>query len=867
MPPKEQELNTSESSRTNYKDELLEFNSALDAQFRTVGIDKLLEKRSNLIDKILISLWEKYKLASTAFSLNAVGGYGREVLHLHSDIDISIITSHPVSDGDAASLESFITELWDLGLEFGHSVRTLDQMDEEIERDAVTATNMLDIRTLCGEPDHAKAVLKNLYNDDLWSSKKFWKAKLEEQKKRHNKLEKKNLSMQPDLKNSPGGLRDIQTIIWVARKHYSVSDPDALNRIGYFTNEEYSELLECQYFIWRIRWSLHEVAGRAENQLLFEYQADVASLMGFGDSGNIAIEKMMRQLFRAMKRVFELNQMLMLFLNSDQNPSTKNDVYLINNEFEIRGNLIHARHNDVFIDRKQIISMFVLISLEHKKIEGISAETLRLLRQVRRRILGDLQDFSACRQEFIKLFRSQYGLGTALNFMHRHGVLEVYFPQWREIVGQMQFDLFQAFTVDEHTYRVLRNLHNFETKKVEKSKSLAANLYKNLDNKLPLRIAAMFHDISKGRGGDHSILGSIDAEQFAEFHELRSSEVRLIKWLVKNHLLMSITAQQQDIFDIDVIAEFAKSIGTQGKLDMLYCLTVADVSATNDNLWSDWKASLVGQLYVATKKALRNGLENLLEYKSVVKENKREALRLLENRAKFDKEMGNKILHFWEKIPPSFFGRYDPDEIAVYTQRIIENSPDKTLISVDGNAGSGCSEIFVYVKDRKGLFVSLFKTLSNLNIATQEAHITVTKDDYVIETLKILDFNNAPINDNFRLRELETKLRQVLIEQKEIPTPKEPRFLEAFKSDVSVDFLKSRKKNKTLLSISSPNNPQLMEKICQIFQSLDLNIQSAKINTIGEIVDNVFLLTNKLQKQLTITEQQDLEGQLLQTLR
>jgi [protein-PII] uridylyltransferase len=867
MSLKKQKLNISESSISNYKNELLEFNNTLDAQFRTVGIDKLLEQRSNLIDKILINLWDEYKLSNTDFSLNAVGGYGRQELHLHSDIDISIITSHSVRDGDIASLESFIAELWDLGLEFGHSVRTLKQMDEEIERDAVTATNMLDIRMLCGESEHARIVLKNLYNDDLWSSKKFWIAKLEEQKQRHYKLEKKNLSMQPDLKNSPGGLRDIQTIFWVARKHYSVSDPDELNRIGYFTNEEYSELLECQYFIWRVRWSLHEAVGRAENKLLFEYQANVASLMGFGNVGNMAIEKMMRQIFRAMKRVSELNQMLMLFLNSDRIPNAKNDIYEINNEFEIRGTLIHARHKDVFIDRKQIISMFVLVAKEHEKIDGISAETLRVLRQVRRRILGDLQDFYECRQEFIKLFRSRYGLGTALDFMHRHGVLSVYFPQWREIVGQMQFDLYHAYTVDEHTYRVLRNLHNFETKNIEKSKSFAANLYKSIDNKLPLKLAAMFHDIAKGRGGDHSVLGSIDAEQFAEFHDLRSSEVKQIKWLVKHHLLMSITAQQQDIFDIDVISEFAKFIGTQGKLDMLYCLTVADLSATNDNLWNEWKASLLGQLYIATKRALRNGLENLLEYKSVVKESKREALRLLENSGRCNKEVVEKIVEFWKKIPPSFFGRYDPDEIASYTDKIISNGSGNTLITVDGNAGSGSGELFVYIKDRKGLFVSLFKVLSNLNIATQEAFITVTKDDYVIETLKILDSNGELIDDDFVLQDLEAKLRQVLIEEKEIPTPKQPRFLQVFESDASVDFLKSRKKNKTLLSISSPNNPQLMEKICQIFQSLDLNIESAKINTIGEVVDNVFLLTNNAQKQLTTIEQGYLEDQLLQALR
>lgn len=854
------------TSVKNYKAGIHEINDALHSKFRTVGIDKLLQEKTNFTDNILIDLWENHGLAETSISLNAVGGYGRKELHLFSDIDICIILSNDTSDSIKNSIERFVTDLWDLGIEIGHSVRTLKQAKQEIERDVVTATNLLDIRTLCGDETHANSILEALYDDKLWNSKKFWNAKFGEQKQRHEKLNQDSFSMQPNLKNSPGGLRDIQTIIWVARKHYSVNDPDALNRLGYFTDEEFSERLECQYFIWRVRWCLHYVAKRAENQLLIEYQAEVAELMGFGGNDNTAIEKMMRQLFRAMKRAYELNQMMMLFSESDRNKYINKDIHVINDSFEIRGTLIHARHKDVFIERKQIISLFVHIAQNHDRVSEISPQTLRLLRQVRRRILGDLQDFYECRQEFITLLRLRHGLGLALDILHRHGLLSVYFSQWREIVGQMQFDFFHAYTLDEHIYRTLKNLYSFELKKVDKSQLLAANIYNNLDNKLPLKIVAIFHDIAKGRGGDHSILGSIDAVRFADFHGLTNTEVKLIQWLVENHLLMSVTAQQQDIYDIDIISEFAQKVGTQEKLDMLYCLTIADISATNDNLWNDWKASLIEHLYVASKKALRNGLENLLEYKSVVKSNKKNALKLLHEEYSIDGDFINQIPILWKKIPTPFFGRYSAAEIANYTEKIIKAQPQQTIISVDGGLETGCNEVFVYIKDRKGLFVSLFKTLSNLNIATQEAHITITSDDYVIETLKILDIDNVPIEDSYRLQELETRLREVLIEGKEIQEPVEPRFLSAFESDISVDFLKARKKNKTLLSVSSPNNPRLMEKICQVFQSLDLNIQSAKINTIGEVVDNVFLLANKNRKQLTEKEQKLLKDQMIKTL-
>ncbi len=841
---------------------LKDWDKLLDDKFIELGIDQLLELRSDMIDKLLSQLWQQHDLVQEPLSLNAVGGYGRRTLHPHSDVDISVIFNGELSASQQQKVQAFLTQLWDLGLDLGHSVRSLQQCEQEAQKDVVTATNLLDIRNICGDPSHAESVLQLLYQEALYSSQQFFEAKTEEQHQRHLKYRDVNFSMQPNLKNSPGGLRDIQTLIWIARKHFQLDDWQQLPETGYCSEDELAELLECQYFIWRVRWALHKCAKRGENRLLFDYQAQVAQLMGFGDTGNVAIEKMMRQLFRAMKRVRELNQMLLLFFQQRVLEQWAPAGSIINDQFAINGGLIHARKSTIFIERKNIIKLFLLIAQHPQEIKGISPDTLRMLRQTRRRLLGDLQDFDECRKLFVKLFQTPGAMGLAITLMHRFGMLSAYLPQWRNVIGQMQFDLYHAYTVDEHTYRLLNKLHEFETQQVEKSQSLAASIYRNMDNKLPLRIGALFHDIAKGRGGDHSELGAVDVEHFAKLHQLRESETNTVRWLVENHLLMSVTAQRQDIYDPEVIKTFAKQVGTQWRLDNLYCLTVADINATNDNLWNDWRASLIRKLYYSTKRALRDGLENVREVRTLVRENKAEALQHIAELSQSDEYLDSDIQQLWKRLPLSFFTSCEPQEIARYTDKILQQ-PQQAIITVDKHLVKGCNEVFVYMPDQKGLFVALFKTLSSLNVSVHDAQIALTKDGQVLETLKILDYDDNPITDPFRLSQIEDRLRQVLLEGQPLPTPSKPRHLRAFDNSTSVEFINSRKKDRSLLCVNALDNPQLMEKICSAFRTLEINIHSAKISTIGEMTDNVFLLSSRENKALSDDEKKGLVEVLL----
>ncbi|GAA0788474.1 MULTISPECIES: [protein-PII] uridylyltransferase [Pseudomonadati] len=843
------------------------------------SINETLTNRANFFDQLLSLLWQQHQFDVDTISLNAVGGYGRQTLHPFSDIDICIIHDAPLTQQDSAKVSAFLTQLWDLNLDLGHGVRSLQDTYQSCRDDVTIATSLLEIRHIAGKQGHAIKVLNALYSDELWRSDTFFEAKLTEQQQRHAKAQGTAYSIEPNLKTSPGGMRDLQTLTWVARKHFGVADMLTLRHKGFFTNDEYAELIECQNFLFRVRFALHQAAARPENRLLLQYQAEVAKLMGFGEGsslgegGNIAIEKMMRQIFRAMKRIRELNQLLMAYFAREIAPNTPSHVIPINDKFEIVDQHIHVRDEDVFIDRTQIMALFLLIATHHDQIIGISPETLRLLRQVRRRLMGDLQDFQVCRHTFKQIFNHPEGMGLAITLMHQHGILASYLPQWREVVGQMQFDLFHAYTVDEHTHKVLKNIYRYGTDiqngTIDKDRQLAADIYDKMPNKSSLLFAALFHDLAKGRGGDHSELGAVDARLFAKFHELKLSQERLICWLVENHLLMSITSQRMDIHDPDVVNRFAKAVGSQTRLDALYCLTIADIQATNDDLWNNWKAALLKELYFSTRKALHNGFENVQQLRAIVRDHKQDALQILQA----DDADIDTVKALWKRLPLAFFSHAEANNIARYSKALIKHQlqPDydsqfETLILIDNVTVKGCSDVFVYSKDRPGLFVKLFNALATLKISVKQAQISKTKDGYVVESFKVLDFDDMPIFSETRRKQVLQKLYRVLDHDAKLPKIRQPRTHKSFENQLSIEFLYSRQSTRTVLNVSALDTSEFMEQISTAFRKQELTIHSANISTVGERADNVFLLSNAQGQQLSHAERQQLTALLNQTV-
>ena len=838
-----------------YKKVIQDADNYLNEHFTHVAIDEIVKLRSDFFDALLVHLWKCADLATENISLNAVGGYGRQTLHLHSDIDICVLFPQDLSPHQASQIGLFFTQLWDIGLELGHSVLAVNEIDNACKADITVATTLFEIRHLTGPETHAKQVLEKLYGDTLWSSEAFFKAKVTEQVERHQKAQGSAFSLEPNLKNSPGGMRDIQTLIWVTRKYFAAEDMAALRRFGFFTADEYAELLESQHFIWRTRWALHAAAQRSENRLLISLQADVARLMGFGDNSHLAIEKMMRQLYRAMRRISELNQMLLQYFKDEVLEQTDKKLTPLNEHFEINNGLINACHDDVFVDRKQLIALFIHIAENGNDIVGITPQTIRLIRQVRRRLLGDLQDFHSCRKAFISLFRHPQGMGLALTLMHEHGILASYLPQWREIAGQMQFDLYHVYPVDEHTHKLLKYLYALNGKPETPALTQPSAVYKAIENKEVLLLAGLFHDLGKGRGGDHSELGAVDAMQFAKFHELKPSQAKVIAWLVKNHLLLSLSSQRLDIYDPSEVNNLAKTIGTKARLDALYCLTVADIRATNDDLWTNWKATLLRDLYMSISFALRNGLENVLEQRTIVREHKNEALELMGMRV-----IPDEIKQLWKRLPLSFFSNAQPSEIARYSTAMAQNPVEKSLVLLDESSTKGVSDLFVYIKDKPGLFVTLFNTLASLQISVQQANISKTKDGYVVESLKILDYDNHPIRTSGRRARIKQKLKEVLFENKKVPKQRLNNNIRSFVSEPKVEFLHSRKKDRTLISVTALDNPQFMSHFCNGFRLLELNIHSAKITTVGEQVDNVFLVSDKDGQPLDDGRKQELKS-------
>jgi [protein-PII] uridylyltransferase len=609
---------------------------------------------------------------------------------------------------------------------------------------------------------------------------------------------------------------------------------------------------------------LHFVAKRSENRLLFDYQADVAKMMGFGDEGKAPVERMMKRFYRIISRVSELNTILLHRFQQEiiQDPKEAN-IKVINQDFESVDTLINATNNRVFMRSAKMLEMFLIIAQE-PNIKGIHSNTLRLMRNARRRLVSGLVDYAQCRQIFMAIIKHPRGLGLAFNLMHRHGIIGSYLPLWRNIAGQMQFDLFHAYSVDEHSYRVVKNLYQFSQKEHNHKFPLCSKIMQKIRKPEVLYLAGIFHDIAKGRGGDHAKLGAVDALIFCQSHQMSKHDSRMVSWLVEQHLVMSVTAQRRDINDENVIRAFADIVRDEAHLDYLYCLTVADMRATNESLWNSWKANLLHDLYFNTLRALRRGLSKPVETRSKIRENQQQARDIL-TEAQVDESELNSL---WGEFRVDYFLRYSPEQIARHCQRIIGHDRAEPLVIISPKPYRGGTEVFVFSKEKANIFASTVQFLGMKKLSIHDAKIITTKTGYTVNTFIILDSRGKALKESHQTTEIARALSERLKQDDYCDIPLQParREVKHFKFPLQVSFIKMSAKSKTMIEIIALDRAGLLANIAQVFQQLKINIHSAKITTFGEKADDVFTISTSDNVALTEKEKQQLADKLTQEI-
>ncbi|WP_040889866.1 bifunctional uridylyltransferase/uridylyl-removing protein GlnD [Vibrio ezurae] len=826
----------------------------------------LVQQRSDFMDSLLERIWTYFGFHNIeGISLIAVGGYGRSELHPLSDIDILILSKRTLKEELIPKISEFVTLLWDLRLEVGHSVRSVKECLEVAKDDLTVATNLQESRLICGSQDCFQLLRNDIHADSFWPSALFYSAKLEEQKQRHARYHDTGYNLEPDIKSSPGGLRDIHTLSWVARRHFGASSLLEMSHHGFLTDAEYRELQECQNFLWQVRFALHIELKRYDNRLSFAYQAKVAENLGFTGEKNQPVERMMKEFYRTLRRIIELNKMLLkLFDQAILNQGKLVPAEIINEDFQRRGHLIEARKPALFQARPDtILDMFIHIAND-STITGVAPPTLRQLRTARRRLNRFLHDIPEAREKFMLLVRHPNSLNRAFRLMHQLGVLSAYLPQWSQIVGQMQFDLFHVYTVDEHSMRLLQHIHRFSDIANRDKHPICCEVLPRIQKPELLIIAAIFHDIGKGRGGDHSVIGEGEAYDFCIEHNLSIPEAKLVSWLVRHHLLMSVTAQKRDIQDPEVIADFAKKVKTEEYLEFLVCLTVADICATNPELWNSWKRSLLTELFYSTQRALRRGLEHPVDVRERIRHNQQQASAVLRSQGFTPRE----IEVLWQRFKADYFLRHTPQQLAWHAQAILQQEdPDSPLVLINPQPTRGGSELFVYTKDQPVLFASVVAELDRRNFNVHDAQVMISRDKYILDTFIILDQNNQPLEEN-RHEGIIKQLQNVIKDGRltKIKPRRTPRNLVHFKVNTRTEFIATKNNNQTLMELIALDTPGLLAAVGATFAKLDLHLHAAKITTIGERAEDLFIITSPEGKKLDEQLQQTLQSKLIENI-
>lgn len=849
----EQELAIDRNPLKQFRAVLKQIDDHLKTQFyQGVPAYELVKARARWIDYLLQRVWDRvFGVDDDGLALVAVGGYGRGELHPGSDVDIMILLQSEDIDRYQERLEHFLTFLWDMGLEVGHSVRSLEECVDQGAADITVATSLMESRLLAG-CDNLFTCMRGLVGPDhIWPTRAFFEAKHQEQLQRYHKYHDTAYNLEPNVKDGPGGLRDLQMIGWVAKRHFGANTFYDLVRNDFLTEEEYQELMTCRNYLWQVRFALHTLTGRREDRLLFDYQRQLALQFGHQDQDhNLGVEQFMQNYYRTIMALGRLNEMLLqLFKEAILLADDPGEPLPINRRFQVRRGFLEVTRADVFKRYPFALLEAFLLLQKQDQLHGIRASTIRLICAHLHLIDDKFRRDVRAQELFMKILRQYRGVTQQLRRMNQYGVLAAYLPEFGQIVGRMQYDLFHTYTVDQHILFVVRNLRRFRLPEYTHEFPQCTTIMRRLSKPKLLYIAALFHDIAKGRGGDHSELGAKDARNFCRRHGLSRVDMGIVAWLVKNHLAMSLTSQKKDIDDPQVINEFARLVGDEIHLDYLYLLTVADIRGTNPKLWNSWRASLLWELYQGTRRALRRSLAKPIDKEERIRETQMQALLQLRRQS-----IGQKVVKdLWSGFGDEYFLRYAPDEIVWHTRAILKNRHNLPLVLARENTLRGGTEVFVYTYDCEAVFAKMVTILDRLGLTVLDARIITSDGGFTLDSYTVVESSGEPLYDATRTKQIVTTLRQQLALAEfsfTRPQRRPSRVLKHFPTPTQVFFSEDQGNQRTVVELITADRPGLLSSVGQAFIDCEIQLQNAKIATIGARTEDVFFITDRNNQPL-----------------
>ncbi len=853
-----------------YKNFRVEQTKLLEQRFDSqANIYEIISLNTCLVDALLKNIWNTFDIPNDTAALVAIGGYGRRELFPESDIDIMIVLKDEKDEISKSKIESFLTFLWDINLHIAQSVRSLNDCIIESKNDITVITSLMEHYYLAGDKNLYKQIIEIVNSNKIWPSKKYFKEKRLELENRHQRFGDTANHLEPNVKENPGGLRDIHTLRWLTNRHFKTESFEQLAKIEFLSNSELTLLQEAYKILAKIRFALHLFVKRSDDRLLFDYQYDVASLLGYrNENRNHRVEEFMQIFYRTSNQLSILSDIIIERLNSVIFPGLfKRRAKPINENFQVRANLLEATNIEIFkMSPTAILECFQLLQ-EHKNLIGFSNQLQKLIIESLHVIDDEFrQDKTNC-DTFISIVSHIDTNYREIKRMAQLGVLGKYWPSFDAVTGRMQFDLFHVYTVEEHTLRVFENACQFSKNTSEGEYATYHDIFTQTPKALLLYLAALFHDIAKGRDGDHSELGEEEAKSFCLQHGLTPFDANIVAWLVRNHLVMSITAQQQDIDDPYIIKKFSNIVGNLTRLNYLYLLTIADMRGTNPKLWNSWRSALLSELYQRASENLRQDVESATNREELVTQVKSSALQLLQ-KTNLDQDS---CLEFWQELGDDYFIRHSDEEVVRHTEAIL-NHKDKSsvVVNIHQYSARGVTEIFIYCNDRNYLFAHITSTLAKLRLSIVHARVITSKKGHALDTFLVLDANEQAIDDEKQCELVKKELTQALEHPEEIIpsiTQGLPRQIRELRVPIEINFDVSTVNNYTIIEIKAPDFSGLLASLGSAFVDCSIAIHNARISTLGERVHNLFQISNLEYKPLDKEHQEKLRTVILEYLQ